>query len=147
VAADDREVAQALGQAAGGGVGADQLQLDARMLGGPSTLELPRETAERRPRMADPQAGVAGRRLGHQFVELRQDVAGAREHTDAGCGRRDRAAGAVQQADPEFAFQGQQVAGHRGLGDPELDRGVGERAGVDDLHQAPQLPDIHDSSV
>jgi hypothetical protein len=55
----------------------------------------------------------------------------------------------VQQPDPEHPLEGEQGARHRGLGDAQLDAGVGEAAGVDDGDQAAQLSqlEIHDRSV
>src|SRR5262249_4350359 len=66
--AQHREVAQALGQAAGGRVGADQVQLDAGVPGGPAALELAGVPAHGRPCVADAERGVAGGRLRDQVV-------------------------------------------------------------------------------
>ena len=61
-----RDVAQALGQAAGGRVGADQLEFDLRVPGRPAALELAGMPALGRPGVADAQPGVAGGCLGDQ---------------------------------------------------------------------------------
>jgi hypothetical protein len=57
--ADHGQVAQAFGQAAGGGVGADQLELDVRVAVGPAALELQGVAAHGRPGVAEGSAAAA----------------------------------------------------------------------------------------
>jgi hypothetical protein len=146
---DHGQVAQAFGQATGAGVGADQLQLDVRVAGGPAALELQGVPAQRRPGMADAQPPMAGRRLADKVVGVGQQLPGLGQDLDAGRGRGDAAAGPVQQPDPQHLLEREEGAGDGGLGDAQLDGGVGEAAGVDDRDQAAQLPqlEIHNRSV
>jgi hypothetical protein len=74
---------------------------------------------------------------------------GAIEDLYSGRGRRDRPAGPMQQPYAEHALEAEQIPRDGGLGDAELDRGVGERPRVHDRDQAAQLPQlqIHDFSV
>src|SRR6202035_655422 len=70
----DRQVAQAFGQAAGGGGGPDQLEVDVWVAGRPAALDLSGVTAHGRPGMADAEPGVAGGRLGDQVVRGGEDL-------------------------------------------------------------------------
>jgi hypothetical protein len=105
----DRQVAQAFGQPAGGGVGADQLQFDIRVPGRPAALELAGVTAHGRPRMADAEPGVAGGCLGDQVVRGGEDLPGLGQGVYSGRGRGDGPAGAVQQPDAENLLEGHQI--------------------------------------
>jgi hypothetical protein len=156
-AADDGEVAQPLGEAAGWGVVTDQAQLDLGVIFLPATLELGRVAAEGGPGVADVQAAVAGGGLADELVGAGQQDARAGEHLDASRRRGDAPAGPVQQPHAEYALERGQGTRDRGLGDAEPKRGVGEAAGLDDGEQAPQvlqlecrrvlLPHIHTFSV
>jgi threonine/homoserine efflux transporter RhtA len=70
--ADHGQVAQALGQSAGAGVGADQPQVDVGVAGRPLAPELQGVAAQGRPGMADAQAPVAGGGLVDQVVGIGQ---------------------------------------------------------------------------
>ena len=107
--AQDRQVAQAFSQSAGGGVGADQLKFDIRVAGRPAVLELPGVTAHGRPGMADAEPGMAGSRLGDQIVRGGEDLPRLGQGVHARRGRGDGPAGAVQQPDAEDLLQGDQV--------------------------------------
>jgi len=89
--------------------------------------------------VADAQPGVAGGGLADQVVGLGQELPGPGQDLHARRGRGDAAAGPVQQPDAEDGFKGEQGAGHRGLGDAQVEGGVGEAAGVDDRDQAAQV--------
>jgi hypothetical protein len=147
--AQDREVAQALGQAAGGRVGADQVEFDVRMRGRPAALKLAGVAAHGRPGVTDAEPGMAGGGFGDEVACRGEDLPRLGQHVHAGRGRGDGPAGAVQQPDPENLLEGHQVARHRRLRDAELDGGVGERSRVDDRGQAAQVPQlqIHNYSV
>ena len=147
--AQHREVAQALGQAAGGRVGADQVQFDVRVGGRPAALELAGVPAHGRPGVTDAEPGVPGGRLGDEVAGRGEDLPGLGQDVHAGRGRGDGPAGAVQQPDAENLLEGHQVARHGRLRDAEFDGGVGEGPGVDDRDQAAQVPQlqIHNQSV
>ena len=130
------KVAQALGQAAGGRVGANQVQLDLRVPGRPAALELAGVTAHGRPGVTDAEPRVPGGRLGDEVAGRGEDLPGLGQDVHPGRGRGDRPARAVQQPDPENLLESHQVARHRRLRDAEFDRGVGEGSGVDDRDQA-----------
>lgn len=136
---DDREVAQSFGEAAGGGVVADEAQVGLGMLFVPATLELGGVPAEGGPGVADVQSGMTGGGLADEFVGAGEKDAGTGQDLYAGAGGGDAAAGAVQQVRPEKAFETGEGAGDGGLGDAEFVRRVGEAAVVDDGDQAPQL--------
>jgi hypothetical protein len=140
--AHHREIAGAFGQAAGGGVGPHQVQLDVGIPGRPAALELRGVPADGRPGMAEAQPGVPGGGLGHQVIGLGQQVPGPGQDLDAGRGRGDAPAGPVQQPGPEYLLQRDQGPGHRRLGDAQLDGGVGEAARVHDGDQAAQVPQL-----
>jgi hypothetical protein len=147
--AHDRHVAQSLGESAGGRVGADELYVHVRVRGGPAALELAGVPPHRRPGVPDAQLGVPAGSLGDQVVSRCKQLPCLGQDARPSRRRAYLAAGPVQQPDPKDAFQGQDVPGHRRLRDAELDGGVGERPGVGDRHQAPEVPQfqvLHDSA-
>jgi len=122
----DRDVAQALGQAAGRRVGANQVEFDVRVPGRPAALELAGVPPHGRPGVTDTEPGMAGGRFGDEVFRCGQHLSGLGQDVHAGRGRGDGPAGAVQQSDAENPLQRHQVPRHRGLRDAELDSGVGE---------------------
>lgn len=75
--ADDGEVAEALGETAGGGVVADEVEFDVGVAVVPAALELGGVAAHRGPDVANAQPGVAGGGLVADRGEL-TDTAWAR---------------------------------------------------------------------
>jgi hypothetical protein len=108
--AQDRDVAQTLGQAARCRVDPNQVQVDARVPGGPAVLELPGVPPHGRPGVTDAEGGVAGGRLGDQVVRGGENLPGLGEYVHARRRRRDAPAGAVQQPDAEDPLKRHEVA-------------------------------------
>jgi hypothetical protein len=140
--AQDREVAQSLGQAAGRRVGANEVKFDAGVRGRPAALEFAGVPAHGRPGVTDAEPGMAGGRLGDEVACRGEDLSGLGQDVHAGRGRGDGPARAVQQPDAENLLEGHQVARRRRLRDAEFDRGIGEGARVDDRDQAAQVPQL-----
>ncbi len=110
--------------------------------------QLREHDAARPRRRADLERAVelAGRLLGESrddvLLELQQPLRPAVE-PEAGLGRLDAAARAVEQLRAEALLERAHLQRDRGLGDPEAFGGLGERLALDHLAERLQLPRVH----
>ena len=115
--------------------------------GGPVLAERGEDLLQARPEdfaAADPQQpGLAGGQIGGGAGRLAagvQDPAGVRQERLPIRGEGDLPAGAVEQLDPQFAFQPGDLLADRGLDNVQRFGGPAEMTVLRDGHEVPQLP-------
>jgi hypothetical protein len=86
---------------------------------------------------------VPGGRFPGHVAGRGQGAPRGREHPAAGRGQGDLPGRTAQQPDTERGFERRQRARRRRLGNAQVDRGIGEAAGVRDGDQAAQLTQLH----
>jgi hypothetical protein len=137
--------------------GGDRGELDRRggrdeldVGGGPAPAERGEDLLQARPEdvaAADAQQpGLASRQVGGGASRLAagvQDPAGVGQERLPVGGEGDLPAGAVEQLDPQLAFQPGDLLADRGLNDVQRFGGPAEMTVLGDGHEVPQLPQLH----
>ena len=76
-------------------------------------------------------------------LELMQDAVGINQKPVPGIGQHDAASVAVQEAQPQLAFEATDLAAHGGLGEAD-DRGrTAETSGFGDVNERLDLAQVH----
>ncbi len=148
--ADDSELERAVGDALDDRLRVEDEERDVqlRVQVGEAAEERREHDAARAGRGADLED--AGQLAGRALVEVGEDLVLEREQPlrrsvelEAGLGRLDAAAGAVEELRPEPLLERAHLEAHRRLRHAEALRGLGERLPLDDLAERLQLPRVH----